>query len=142
MANTWTTLLDVIYPIGSVYQAYNSTSPASRFGGTWSAIEDKFLLGIGSTYSTVTTGGESTHTLSVKEMPAHNHVFSVSGNAQAIVNHLADPHVALWDSNAGGLAAGDMQNTGGGLLTTICRLTKRFIFGDAQPSFSCVGGVA
>lgn len=142
MANTWTTLLDAVYPIGSVYQAYNSASPASRFGGTWSAIQDKFLLGIGNTYSTVTSGGEATHTLSINEMPSHNHAFSVSGNAQAIVNTLADPHVAVWDSNAGGLAVGVMLNTGGGLLTITCRLIKRFIFGDAQPNLFRAGGVA
>ena len=110
MANTWTTLLDAVYPTGSVYSAYTSTSPATRFGGTWSAITGKFPY-----YNAGTgTGGSNTHTLTVAQMPAHNHVFSVSGNSMAILNTLADPHVGVWDTNAGGLAAGAMQNTGGG----------------------------
>lgn len=110
MANTWTTLLDAVYPIGSVYSAYTSTSPATRFGGTWSAITGKFPY-----YNAGTgTGGGNTHTLTVAQMPKHRHIFSISGNAQAVVNTLANPHAAVWDSNAGGLAIGEMQYEGGG----------------------------
>ena len=71
MANTWTTLLDAVYPVGSVYISYSTTSPATRFGGTWSAItgfpwlHDSTAVG--------TTGGEETHVLSVEEMPKHDH---------------------------------------------------------------------
>lgn len=69
MANTWTTLLDAVYPIGSVYSAYTSTSPATRFGGTWSAITGKFPY-----YNAGTgTGGSNTHTLTIEEMPSHAH---------------------------------------------------------------------
>ena len=49
------------WPVGSIYIAYNSTSPASLFSGTWLQIKDRFLLGIGSTYTTVTTGGAANH---------------------------------------------------------------------------------
>lgn len=70
MANTWTTLLDAVYPIGSVYSAYNSTSPATRFGGTWSAITGRFPY-----YNAGTdTGGANTHTLTIAEMPSHGHL--------------------------------------------------------------------
>ena len=69
MANTWTTLLDAVYPIGSVYSAYTSTSPATRFGGTWSAITGRFPY-----YNAGTgTGGANTHTLTVAQMPSHSH---------------------------------------------------------------------
>ena len=63
------------YPIGSVYISVNSTSPASLFGGTWTRIEDTFLLAAGSSYEAGSTGGEATHTLTIDEMPAHNHGF-------------------------------------------------------------------
>ena len=70
MANTWTTLLDAVYPIGSVYSAYTSTSPATRFGGTWSAITKRFPY-----YNAGTgTGGSNTHTLTTEEMPKHHHL--------------------------------------------------------------------
>ena len=43
MANTWTTLLDAVYPVGAVYQSWSSTSPATLFGGTWTRINVFFL---------------------------------------------------------------------------------------------------
>ena len=62
-----------IYPVGSIYQSTDSTSPASMFGGEWEQIQGKFLLGSSSSHSVTSTGGEETHTLSTNEMPAHNH---------------------------------------------------------------------
>lgn len=32
----------VVYPVGSVYMSYTSTSPASLFGGNWTAITGHF----------------------------------------------------------------------------------------------------
>lgn len=63
------------YPVGAIYFSVNSTSPASLFGGTWTQLKDRFLLGAGDTYSAGSTGGEVTHTLTVQEMPAHRHSF-------------------------------------------------------------------
>ena len=53
--------LDAIYPVGAIYLSVNSTSPASLFGGTWSQLEDRFLLGAGTTYTAGNTGGASSH---------------------------------------------------------------------------------
>lgn len=33
-------LLDLIYPVGSLYWSSNSTNPATLFGGTWTQIAD------------------------------------------------------------------------------------------------------
>lgn len=65
-------LLDLIYPIGSIYMSVNDINPSLMFGGTWEKIEDKFLLGSGN-YELGDTGGEATHTLTVDEMPSHKH---------------------------------------------------------------------
>lgn len=61
------------YPIGSLYMSSSSTSPASLFGGTWTPIQNRFLIGAGANYQTMKTGGESTHTLTESEMPRHTH---------------------------------------------------------------------
>lgn len=52
--SSWNTYLNLIYPVGSVYFSYTSTSPADRFGGTWSSISNKFIYTGG-----VGTGGSS-----------------------------------------------------------------------------------
>ena len=66
-------LLNLIYPVGSIYMSVNNTSPATLFGGTWEQIKDRFLLACGDTYKNGKTGGEATHTLTINEMPSHNH---------------------------------------------------------------------
>lgn len=67
------TLLNLIYPIGSIYMSVSSTSPATFLGGTWVQIKDTFLLASGTTYTAGATGGEATHTLSISEIPSHMH---------------------------------------------------------------------
>lgn len=69
-------LLDMIYPVGSIYMSVNSTSPAALFGGTWERIQDRFLLAAGTDYSAGATGGEASHTLSTSEIPSHTHAFT------------------------------------------------------------------
>ena len=66
-------ILDVVYPVNSIYMSVSNTSPATLFGGTWEQLKDRFLLGAGTTYSNGATGGEATHTLTAQEMPQHTH---------------------------------------------------------------------
>lgn len=67
------TVLDKVYPVGSIYMSVNSTNPKTLFGGTWVQIKDRFLLAAGTTYKAGATGGEAAHTLTASEMPSHNH---------------------------------------------------------------------
>lgn len=67
-----------LYPVGAVYISANSTSPASLFGGTWESIGGRFLLGADSTYTAGSTGGETTHNLTIDEMPSHRHAINAS----------------------------------------------------------------
>lgn len=65
------------FPVGYIYQSTNSTSPANIFGGSWTALTDgRFMRYSGSWNS---TGGETTHTLTVAEMPKHNHAYTAVG---------------------------------------------------------------
>lgn len=77
--------LDMIYPVGTVYLSLSSTSPASLFGGTWTKLENRFLLGASSSYAAGGTGGEATHTLTTPEMPSHKHGPSDGTNDRAWV---------------------------------------------------------
>lgn len=72
-------ILNQIYPIGSVYISVNNVNPSSLFGGTWEQFAaGRTLVGIDTSdddFKTVEkTGGEKTHTLTVNEMPSHNHL--------------------------------------------------------------------
>ena len=49
-----TQLIDLIYPIGSIYMSVTQTSPASFLGGTWTALEEGKALW---TTTTASTGG-------------------------------------------------------------------------------------
>lgn len=72
-------ILDIIWPVGSIYLSDNATNPNTKFGGTWVKLSGGFIYGStitsGNTYSTGNGTGTSTnsHTLTIDQMPAHNH---------------------------------------------------------------------
>ena len=104
-------LINIIYPIGSIYMSVNNVSPASFLGGTWEAIQDRFLLAAGSNYSAGSTGGAATHTLTVNEMPSHKHYLRLtksnvaSGSNYARISSTGDWNDQNLVSDAGGNAA-------------------------------------
>ena len=71
-------IVDIIYPVGSIYMSVNSTSPQTLFGGTWEQLKDRFLLGSGDTYANGSTGGSATVTLTSAQsgVPAHKHNYA------------------------------------------------------------------
>ena len=84
--DTKTTLAAVaamVYPVGSVYLNYSSsTNPATLFGvGTWSLMYDRVIIGAGSGYGLNTTGGATTSsgstsfTIASGNLPNHNHIW-------------------------------------------------------------------
>lgn len=78
---------DLMYPIGSIYMSVSNTNPSELFGGTWIAWgSGRVPVGIktsDSNFNSVEkTGGETTHKLTINEMPSHNH-------AQQVWNRLA-----------------------------------------------------
>jgi hypothetical protein len=96
-------VLDIVYPIGSIYMSVNSASPQTFLGGTWERIQDKFILSAGSSYQAGSSGGSASidlshshtvnahnhslpantgsHTLTVDEIPSHQHwVYNYNAN--------------------------------------------------------------
>lgn len=73
-----TSILNLVYPVGSIYMSANNVSPQTFLGGTW--VEwgaGRVPVGVSSSdtdFNTAEkTGGEKTHRLSVDEMPWHDH---------------------------------------------------------------------
>ena len=71
---TMLSVVDLIYPVGSIYMSVNSADPGTLFGGTWQQIKDRFLLSAGDTYAAGNTGGSAKATL-----PSHTHTFGSNG---------------------------------------------------------------
>lgn len=65
-------IINIVYPVGSIYMSVNDTDPSLLFHGTWERIKDRFLLASGDTYSAGSTGGEAQHTLTQNEIPNYS----------------------------------------------------------------------
>ena len=96
-------IVDLVYPVGSLYFSTSSTNPSNLFGGTWvSYAQGRTIIGVGTSdraFSENETGGESSHTLSSNEMPSHSHGLSTC-NA-GTYNDDYD-WVSPWGNNKGG----------------------------------------
>jgi microcystin-dependent protein len=77
----------------------SSFNPNTTFGGTWTRIKDRFLLADGNYYTNGNTGGESTHSLTINELPPHKHYVVNSENAKEW--YLGKPGGASQDSSQG-----------------------------------------
>lgn len=86
-------LLNLIYPVGSIYLSVNATNPSTLFGGTWERIQDKFILAAGSTYEAGTTGGSAAHTHTLSHTHAGQGTLAAavgaSNNEVASISYLA-----------------------------------------------------
>ena len=82
-------LIDLFYPVGSIYTSMNSTSPATIFGGTWTQITDRFLYCANSSKA---TGGDKK--IKVENLPAHSHSVNIETNG-------AHSSLYRWKENCG-----------------------------------------
>lgn len=52
-------LLDIVYPVGSVYITFSDISPVDSVGGSWEKIDGKFLQSSSDNNKVDSTGGSS-----------------------------------------------------------------------------------
>ena len=119
-------LINLIYPVGSIYMSVNNTNPSTLFGGTWEQIKGRFLIGTGGVEANTTNfwgeiqenavncppgerGGEPRHKLTIDEIPPHYHnCKTYSGNN---VDGKQWSFKSINNSSEGGIGA---DNVGGG----------------------------
>ena len=71
---TKSSIVGLIYPVGAIYISLNSVSPATLFGGTWEALEGRFLVGCDSgAFAAGATGGADDSALTAAAIPSHTH---------------------------------------------------------------------
>ena len=80
-------IFNKVYPIGSIYMSINNTNPGTLFGGVWEQIKDTFLLASGDSYASGTTGGSASVTLTIDNLPSHNHSFTGTSHAHNLNGH-------------------------------------------------------
>ena len=99
-------MLELLYPIGSIYTSMNDTNPELLFGfGSWTQIVDRFLY---CTYSSKQTGGSKK--ITVEQLPAHSHSITeldIRGNENGSNQYT----IAKYGGNDTTIKTG---NTGGG----------------------------
>ena len=71
-------LPSVIFPVGAIYITAGNTNPGTFLGGTWTQIaQGRTLIGVGTldgdTYAAGATGGAASVSLTIGQMPAHDH---------------------------------------------------------------------
>ena len=106
------TLLDLIYPVGSIYISVSSTDPGTIFGGTWEAFATgKTLVGVDSNdddFKVVENeGGSKTVTLTKDQMPAHTHTLTRSKTGgqtytDTVFDSVDGPYESVSTLSAGG----------------------------------------
>lgn len=114
-------LLDFFYPVGTIYETADADfNPNTNWGGTWTKVEGKMLIGANSTYKIGTTGGAASqqytpagtvgnHKLTINEIPSHTH--STLINKQGSGGVASVEHTTNSMSNGGYITSG---SAGGG----------------------------
>ena len=106
MAN-FVNLMDVIYPVGSIYITTNATSPVDSIGGTWEKIENCLLAASGDTYN-VAGRFSGSNIISPLAIPDHQHNV-VSWNK----NSLQYSSIGFWNTNAAAGGLWQLLSAGG-----------------------------
>ena len=83
-------LMNLIYPVGSIYMSVNNTNPSTLFGGTWVAWgSGRVPVGVNASdtdFATAEkTGGAKTHILTTDQIPSHKH--TVGAHVHGLNSH-------------------------------------------------------
>lgn len=131
--------IDDVYPVGSIYMSVASTSPETLFGGTWTRIQDVFLMCGGSSYSPGSTGGSAdlivpshTHTATTASDGAHKHTITVESTGSS--------HSHSARTSSAGSHNHDLSGTGA---NSFCGITAKpkdaaIPTGPSAPYYYCV----
>lgn len=103
----WHTYGLFAYPVGAIYIAYNHDDPATLFGGTWVRIVNRFLWAADAEGGMGVVGGEKTVTLTVDQIPSHNHGGTYTNAGTSSKTH-------AWLASGGSAMTYEPVNAGGG----------------------------
>lgn len=134
---TYQTLLDIIYPVGSVFFSWNNTNPASIFGGTWvkyggGVIASEGSLGTtGASYVSKGSSGGSYY-ITKDIMPRHYHNSSSFG--EDYVNFVSNKSFGYTRANA--------ATTGNQIVATLDPTLSDLVVHNNEATMATGGGKA
>jgi microcystin-dependent protein len=90
-------LVNRIYPVGTIYESVVNRNPAEFIGGTWTVWgAGRVSVGVDTSdtdFATVEkTGGSSSVTLTEAQMPSHTHTQDAHNHTQSSHNHMQNEH--------------------------------------------------
>lgn len=100
-------IVDFIYPVGSIYLSYSHVSPGTLFGGTWVRIENAFLWAVDADGEIGLKGGAKEVTLTTDQIPSHSH-------GSVYSQHATGTKDKAWYNTTGTSVAYGPVETGGG----------------------------
>lgn len=113
-----------MYPVGSFYFSTQSISPSSLFGGTWTQITNAAIRGA----TTIGYTGSDSTTLTINQIPAHQHNASGTWLAQSVAGGgVATGFDTYWGT--GNLTYNTTPSRGGGRHTQSCNAPSIAISG-------------
>ena len=91
-------LLDIVYPVGSMYFNTNNTSPASTIGGTWVQIKDANIAAKGNKYTSEYIGS---YKINKKQLPHHAHTIAIGKTKDDLLqlDGYGDTELSMWANN-------------------------------------------
>lgn len=125
-------ILEIVYPVGSIYISTAAVSPSELIGGTWTQIQGALLGFTGSNDFADSMNYGGSLKISVNQLPSHTH------------NYIKMTSRASWsiNSGSGGLYNGSSQAsgaTGGGRI--ICPIIFLFMDGIASRKRGDIDGL-
>lgn len=108
------------HPVDSLFETFSDLDPAEVYGGDWEKIQGRVIFGAGSGYALGSTGGEANVTLTVEQMPSHNH-------------QLKDDDTGNWIGRGNGAQAPGTKVENTSQQSNIGGLWSTYYVGGSQP---------
>lgn len=101
-------------PIGSIYLTVSNVNPSTYFGGTWEKLSGGYIYCAASLIekTTYTGWGTQSHTLTVNQIPAHNHDVRQRNNKPTPIASMYSANYTGGENEFNWVASSKMVNTG------------------------------
>lgn len=88
-------LLDIVYPVGSMYFSTSRVSPVNTVGGTWEQIKDANIAATGDKFASEYIGS---YKINKKQLPHHAHVIAQNRSESQLdsLDTFGDTQLEMW----------------------------------------------